>query len=238
MTDVSTMVDIGKQLNINFKEDEIKKFLVYKELLKEWNQRINITSIKNDREIDIKHFLDSLTLLNTGLFDTKVKVIDVGTGGGFPGVPLKIIKEQLDMILLDSLNKRIIFLKEIIDKLGLGGIEAIHGRAEEFGRNELYREKFDIVVSRAVAPLNILSEYCLPFVKKSGYFIAMKGSNIDEELNNSLNAIKILGGRIKEKRFVVLPEIDICHSLIIIEKIKDTSTKYPRPAGKPKKNPL
>ncbi len=238
MTNVNTLIEGAKELNINLNDREMEKFVEYKELLKEWNKKINITAIKDDEEIDIKHFLDSLTTLSTQLFNNKTKVIDVGTGGGFPGLPLKILKNDMELVLLDSLNKRINFLKEVVNKLNLKNVEAIHGRAEDYGKDPFYREKFDIAISRAVASLNVLSEYCLPFVKVGGYFIAMKGSEIDEELDEAKKAIKILGGNVKKKEIIKIPNSNIVHSLIIIEKIKKTPTKYPRTAGKPKKMPL
>lgn len=236
MTDINTLlegvVDLGIQLNSQQKD----QFIKYKDLLKEWNEKINITAITDDKEIDIKHFLDSLTPSN--YFTGKKKVIDIGTGGGFPGLPLKILNNELDVTLLDGLNKRIIFLNEVIKELGLTGIIAIHGRAEELSRTQKYREQYDVCVSRAVASLNTLSEYCLPFVKVGGYFISMKGSNIEDELKESEKAINILGGKIVKKDIIILPKSDIEHSLIIIEKTSETPTKYPRAGGKPKKNPL
>ena len=238
MTNVNTLIDGLSNFNITLTEDQVNKFVIYKSLLKEWNQKINITSIEDDEEIDIKHFLDSLTPINTGLFKEKVKVIDIGTGGGFPGMPLKIYKEDIEVVLLDSLNKRINYLNEVIKSLNLTDISAVHGRAEDFGQNKNYREKFDIAVSRAVASLNILSEYCLPFVKVGGYFISMKGQDVEEEIKESSKAISVLGGRVEKKVDVTIPNSDIIHSLIIIKKIKETPTKYPRNAGKPKKNPL
>ncbi len=233
------VLKMGSQdLGINLDDEKLKKFSIYKELLKEWNEKINITTITQDIEIDQKHFLDSITPFITDLFSGKKKIIDIGTGGGFPGLPLKIVNEELNITLLDSLNKRIIFLNEVINQLNLKDIEAVHGRAEEFSRMDSYREKYDICISRAVASLNTLSEYCIPFVKVGGYFISMKGPDIDEELSLSKNAINLLGGKIIESRLVTIPGTDITHSLIIIEKIKPTSTKYPRGGGKPRKNPL
>lgn len=238
MTNVNTLIKGGKILGIDINEDKINSFILYKELLKEWNKKINITSITDDEEIDIKHFIDSITPLTTDLFRKDIKMIDIGTGGGFPGVPLKIINEDMEVVLLDSLKKRITFLNEIIDKLDLKNIISIHGRAEELGRDKSYREKYDIAISRAVASLNTLSEYCLPFVKVGGFFISMKGPDVDEELKEAEKSIRILGGKLKEKKVIKLPLSDITHSLIIIEKIKETPTKYPRAGGKPKKNPL
>lgn len=238
MTDVNTLVKSAKKLDFSLKEEEIEQFILYKEILEEWNEKINITAIKDSDEIDIKHFLDSISPLDTGLFDEKIKIIDIGTGGGFPGIPIKILKEEVELVLLDSLNKRINFLNEIVDKLKLEDVKTIHGRAEDYGKDKAYRGNFDIAISRAVASLDILSEYSLPFVKKGGHFISMKGENIEEELKKSENAIKTLGGRFKEKILIELPGTDIVHSLIVIEKIKETPSKYPRQAGTPKKKPL
>lgn len=226
------------ELGIELNEEKLNRFARYKDLLKEWNEKINITTITDDVEIDQKHFLDSITPFITGLFKGEKKIIDIGTGGGFPGVPLKIINEDLHVTLLDSLNKRIIFLNELIKDLNLQDIHAIHGRAEEFSRTEKYREKYDICISRAVASLDTLSEYCLPFVKVGGYFISMKGPELEDELKLSKNAIDTLGGKLIDTKMVTIPGTDITHSLIIIEKVKETSTKYPRGGGKPRKNPL
>ncbi|KPU26446.1 16S rRNA methyltransferase [Caloranaerobacter sp. TR13] len=238
MSNVDTLIEGSRELGISLKKEEIDKFLKFKELLKEWNKKINLTAIEDDKEIDIKHFLDSLTLLKTDYIKDNYRIIDIGTGGGFPGIPLKIVKNDVELVLMDSLQKRIKFLDLVINELGLSNIKAIHGRAEDFGRDVEYREKFDIAVSRAVASLNILSEYCLPFVKVGGYFIAMKGPDVDIELKESEKALKLLGGKVLDKIQIKLPLSDITHTLIIIEKINKTLTKYPRKAGKPKKNPL
>lgn len=238
MTNVSLLLKGALELNLPLKEVEIDRFSKYKELLKDWNTKINITAITDDDEIDTKHFLDSLTPFVTDIFNGNKKIIDIGTGGGFPGLPLKIVNPDLNVTLLDSLNKRIIFLNEVIRELGLEGIEAIHGRAEELSIKPVYREQFDICVSRAVASLDTLSEYCIPFVKPGGYFVSMKGPDIDEELKIGQNAIKLLGGKVVDTKLVQIPGTDITHSLIIIEKIRQTPTKYPRGGGKPRKNPL
>lgn len=238
MTNVNTLIEGAKDLNIDLNENEIGNFILYKELLKEWNQKINITAITDDVEVDIKHFIDSIVLFNTGLFNGNKKIIDIGTGGGFPGIPLKIINKDLEVVLLDSLKKRLKFLDIVIEDLKLQDIFTIHGRAEELSRNEGHREEYDIAVSRAVASLDTLVEYSLPFVKIGGHFIAMKGSEIAEELNGAANGIEVLGGKVIKKEKITLPLSDIEHSLIIIEKIKETPTKYPRGGGKPKSKPL
>lgn len=238
MGNVDTLLKGLRDLDITLNQEQISKFIKYKSLLIEWNERINITAITDEDEIDIKHFLDSLTPVTTKLFEGNVKVIDIGTGGGFPGIPLKIYNEKLNVTLLDSLNKRIVFLNEVIKSLEFNDIEAVHGRAEELGRKVEFREQYDISISRAVATLNTLSEYCIPFVKVGGYFISMKGPDVEEELKDAKRGIEILGGKVVEVKSLRLPQSDIIHTLIIVEKIKETPTKYPRAGGKPKKNPL
>lgn len=227
-----------KQFNLPYNQDIENKFIKYKDLLKEWNQKINITAIEDDDEIFLKHFLDSVVLLNENNYNEQKTIIDVGTGGGFPGLPMKITNQSYKVTLLDSLQKRIDFLSEVVNKLDLSNVSLIHGRAEDFGQDKKYREKFDICVSRAMAPLNILCEYCLPFVKIGGYFAAYKSENISQELIDSKNAIEILGGNIKEIIEKNLPNSDIIRKIIVIEKVKNTNSKYPRKAGKPSKDPL
>lgn len=238
MTNIDTLIKGLSELNFEINQDKLEKFKMYKSLLKEWNDKINITAIKEDEEIDIKHFLDSLTVFKTGKITKGKRIIDIGTGGGFPGVPIKIMEEDTEVVLLDSLNKRLIFLEEVIKELDLKNIRTIHERAENLGKKEDYRETFDIAVSRAVASLNLLAEYCLPFVKVGGYFIAMKGSQPHEEIKEAEKAIKILGGKLEDKIDVNIPQSDIVHSLLLIKKISQTPTKYPRHSGKIKKNPL
>jgi len=238
MSNIDTLVQGISELQLDIGSDKLEKFRTYKTLLKEWNEKINITAIKDDDEIDIKHFLDSLTIFKTDKITEGKSVIDIGTGGGFPGVPIKIVEDSLEVVLLDSLNKRLKFLDEVIKELGLKNIRTMHERAEDLGNNMDYREKFDIAVSRAVASLNILAEYCLPFVKPNGYFIAMKGSGSNDEIKEAENAIKTLGGKLENKIDIKIPQSDIVHSLLIIKKIGHTPTKYPRQSGKIKKNPL
>ncbi|HAQ40020.1 MAG TPA: 16S rRNA (guanine(527)-N(7))-methyltransferase RsmG [Clostridiales bacterium] len=235
---IKTLENGFKQLNIPYDSRIESKFIKYLKLLKEWNQKINITSIEDDEEIYVKHFLDSILLLDGVSIDEKKSIIDVGTGGGFPGYPLKIVNNNYEVTLLDSLRKRIEFLTEVKKELEFDNIELIHGRAEDFGQNKNYREKFDICVSRAVAPLNVLSEYCLPFVKKGGYFAAYKSENISQEILSSENAVKKLGGKIREVKEINLPGTDIVRKIVIIEKCEPTNLKYPRKAGKPSKDPL
>lgn len=223
-------------INIKLNSLQINQLYTYMQLLIEWNKNINLTAITEPKEIIQKHFIDSLTI-NKYIKD-KDKMIDVGTGAGFPGIPIKIINNMVDVTLLDSLNKRLIYLNEVIKELDLKQIETIHYRAEEAGNDEKYREKFDIAVSRAVAPLNILVEYILPLVKIDGICICMKGNSIEEEINNSKNAIQELGGKIENIDEFNLPNSDIQRNLIIIRKIKETPIKYPRKAGTPAKEPI
>lgn len=235
---IKTLQSGFEQLKIPYNDEIESKFIKYRDLLKEWNQKINITSIENDEDIYVKHFLDSVLLLNEKNFTEEKSIIDVGTGGGFPGLPLKIVNNNYRVTLLDSLRKRIDFLTIVANDLLLDNVEFIHGRAEDFGQNKNYRENFDICVSRAVAPLNVLSEYCMPFVKTGGYFAAYKSENISMEIDSSESAIKKLGGRIKEIKEINLPGTDINRKIVIIEKIETTNNKYPRKAGKPSKEPL
>ena len=231
-------LNYGRELN----EQQVSQFGTYMELLKEWNQKINLTAIEDDREIIIKHFIDSMSILPY-INNEKLRLIDIGTGAGFPGIPLKIANPQLEVTLLDSLDKRVKFLNEVINttnisaKTEISEIKAVHGRAEDFGVNPQYREKYDIAVARAVANLPVLLEYCLPFVKINGIFIAMKGSNT-EELNNSSKALDILGGKIEKIEKFELPSTNIERNVVIVRKFRQTPTKYPRKAGKPSKEPL
>lgn len=218
-------------------EKSLKNLKIFKDFLLEYNQKTNITRITEEEEFYVKHYLDSLSLLDTSLIQSGQKILDLGTGGGFPGMPLKIQDESLEITLLDSLNKRIVFLNEAIKKLGLEKISAIHGRAEELARDPKYRETYDIVTSRAVANLRTLVEYAMGFVKVGGYFISMKGPEYEEELKEAKNAIDTMGGQLEEVISVELP-LDITHYLLIVKKVRPTPEKYPRGGGKPRKNPL
>ena len=212
------------------------QFEKYMKLLVEWNEKVNLTAITEHDDIILKHFVDSLTIekyINNG-----ASVIDVGTGAGFPGIPLKIYNESLDVTLLDSLNKRINFLNEVIKELDLEKIKTIHLRAEDGGKDKMLREKFDVATSRAVANLSTLSEYLLPFVKVGGEAICMKGPNVEDELKDAKKAIKILGGEVKKKKKIVLPNSDIERNIIIIKKVKPTPKSFPRKAGTPSKAPI
>lgn len=225
-----------KEINIHLEKRKIDQFYTYMTLLLEWNKKINLTAIIEPEEIIIKHFVDSLTIEKE--IPKNSKIVDIGTGAGFPGIPLKIYRDDIEVTLIDSLNKRIKFLNEVINKLELKGIEAIHSRAEEIGKNKKYREQFDISTSRAVANLSTLSEYIIPLVKQGGKAIAMKGSDIKEELENAKNAIKELGGKIEKDEGLLLPKTEIKRHLIIIKKIKNTNDKYPRKPGIPAKEPI
>jgi len=223
---------------IEFNEEKYSKFIKYKEMIKEWNEKINLTAIVEDDEIIKKHFIDSIKVFKFEKLKNGRKVIDIGTGGGFPGIPMKIVNPSTEVVLLDSLNKRINFLNEVIKDLELNNIRTIHGRAEDFARESRYREKFDVATSRAVANLTVLSEFCLPYVKVGGYFVAMKGPAIEEEMKDAKNAIKILGGQVEKIIEVDIEGSDLNHNLVVIKKIKETPSKYPRKAGMVTKNPL
>lgn len=225
-----------KDLNLSLDEKQINQFITYYEMLVEKNKVMNLTAITEFDEVIEKHFLDSLSLCKVMDLDTEISVLDMGTGAGFPGIPLKIAFPKLNVVLADSLNKRILFLDEVIAELGLEKIETIHARAEELGRNKEYREKFDLVVSRAVANLASLNEYCLPFAAIGGKFISYKSGEIEEEVTNAKNSVFLLGGKVKDIFKFDLYEQK--RSFVVIEKIKGTPKTYPRKAGTPTKTPL
>lgn len=228
----------SEQLNIALTEQQLEQFQTYYEMLIEKNKVMNLTGITEKGEVIDKHFIDSI-LLNKAVDTTKpLKILDLGTGAGFPGIPLKIAYPNLNITLLDSLNKRIKFLEEVIEELGLQEIVAIHGRAEDYAKQKEHREQYDLCVSRAVANLATLSEYCLPYVKEGGYFISYKSGAVEEELNQSKKAIQEFGGRVKEVIPFTLPETDIERTFVVIEKEKKTPKKYPRKAGLPAKEPI
>lgn len=227
-------------LCIKLEEDQLIQFYKYYELLTEWNKFMNLTAIIEMDEVITKHFVDSLSLIKAvkDLGEKEYKIIDVGTGAGFPGIPLKIAFPELKITLMDSLNKRVKFLNEVINQLGLKEIQANHGRAEDMGREPLHREKYDLCVSRAVANLSTLSEYCMPFVKAGGAFIPYKSGKIEEELNAAKHAVFLLGGKVEGVEAFLLPGTDAERSLVMIRKNSETSKKYPRKAGLPTKEPL
>ena len=228
-----------EQLNISYTAVEIEdKFSVYYEMLVEKNKVMNLTSITEFDEVMVKHFLDSAAVAAYIDLDQPYKLLDLGTGAGFPGIPLKILFPKLEIVLMDSLNKRIRFLDEVITKLQLQDIIAVHGRAEELARKEEYREQFDLCVSRAVANLSSLSEYCLPFVKVGGKFIAYKSKEVEEEAASAKNAVHLLGGKLEAVHQFELPGTDFERAFVVVDKIQETPKKYPRKAGTPGKLPL
>ena len=227
-----------KELDITLSEKQQEQFYRYYELLVEWNKVMNLTGITEYEEVNEKHFIDSLSLVKVLDISKINTVIDVGTGAGFPGIPLKIAFPHLKVTLLDSLNKRIKYLDTVIGELELKDIHTIHGRAEEYARKEEYREKYDLAVSRAVANLSTLSEYCVPYVKVGGMFVPYKSGEIDEEVKAAQTAIKVLGGKQTEVVKFTLPGSDINRSFVKIEKVKSTGKKFPRRAGLPAKEPI
>lgn len=227
---------LAKEINLDIDNFKITKFYEYMNLLLEWNQKINLTAITEQNDIILKHFIDCLTIKK--YLKDKDKIVDIGTGAGFPGIPLAIISEANKFTLVDSLNKRVNFLNDVKEKIDLKNIEAIHSRAEELGQNKIYREKYDVAVSRAVANLSVLLEYLLPTVKVGGKVICMKGSQVQDEINDAKYALKELGGVIKLTDEFCLPQTDMKRNIIVIEKIKNTPKKYPRKSGTPSKQPL
>ena len=238
--DCTSFLEDLEEFRIQITEKQKQQFLLYFELLVEWNSFMNLTAITEFNEVMKKHFVDSVSLVNAfpDLREKEYTLIDVGTGAGFPGIPLKIIFPKLKVVLLDSLNKRVSFLNEVIDKLELSNIKALHGRAEDFAKRKEYREYFDLCVSRAVANLATLSEYCIPFVKANGYFISYKSEKITEEFENAKEAIKVLGGKYEKQIEFYLPSSDIYRNLFVIQKVKNTPSKFPRKAGLPSKEPI
>lgn len=230
----NTLVDFS----INVDETMLDRFEKYRQILVEYNQHMNLTGITEQREVYIKHFLDSVAIFKNGYIADDLSVIDVGTGAGFPGLPLKICNPKIKLTLLDSLNKRINFLKTVGQELGLNEIEYVHGRAEDIAQKPEHREKYDIATARAVASLPVLLELCVPYVKIGGFFICLKGPSVDIELGQAKNAMKLLGVRLVEKINVILPDQELKHNILVFKKEEKTPAKYPRRAGKPSKNPL
>lgn len=240
---------LQEAVGVTLTDIQMEQFNKYYEMLVEKNKVMNLTAITERDEVELKHFIDSVALgAYFDLKDKAISVIDVGTGAGFPGIPLKIAFPKLNVVLFDSLNKRVKFLQEVIDELGLDGesspeqgkgyCKAIHGRAEEGGRQKDLRDSFDLVVSRAVANMAVLSEYCLPFTKEGGYFIPYKTGTVDEELTQGKKAISILGGKLEKTEKLMLPDSDIGRSFVFIKKVKPTPKAYPRKAGTASKQPL
>jgi 16S rRNA (guanine527-N7)-methyltransferase len=237
MMDLSYLKELLEQIQVDLSQKQFNQFIQYYEMLIKKNEVMNLTAITEWKEVILKHFVDSLSLKQFYNL-TDQRVADLGTGAGFPGIPLKIAFPDLEIVLIDSLNKRVKFLNEVIEALCLEKITAIHGRAEDIGRSVEYRESFDLCVSRAVANLSTLSEYCLPLVKVGGMFIAYKAGNLKEELERGKNAFFKLGGKLNKVQAFELPETDIHRNFVFIEKKNKMSKAYPRTAGKPAKEPL
>jgi 16S rRNA (guanine527-N7)-methyltransferase len=235
---ISYLNSLLEKFDISLTENQEYQFYVYYNMLVEKNKVMNLTNITEPKDVALKHFADSISLIHYFDFSKIESIIDVGTGAGFPGIPLKIMFPEKKILLLDSLNKRIKFLNEVIDSLCLENIETVHSRAEDAAHNKLYREKFDLCVSRAVANLSTLSEYCLPFVRKNGYFVSYKSVELTNEAISAENALKILGGSKPECIYFDLDDYDYHRSFAIIHKLDNTKKKYPRKAGTPSKEPL
>lgn len=237
MDNLKTLIE---KENIKLKDESFEKFEIYRKLILTWNEKINLTRILDENEMNVKHFLDCLLLTKTSLFEDCKKVLDIGTGAGFPSIPLKIYNENLDITMLDSLNKRIKFLNLVIDDLNFKKINALHARAEEFALKEDYREKFDLVVSRAVASLPTLLELSIPFLKKDNFFIAMKGPQLQQEIEISKNALKKLSCKVEKilKFEIKINNESLERNILIIKKLENTNKKYPRNVGQIKKKPL
>lgn len=231
-------VSLLDEKEIPVSKDVMDRLEQYYKLLVEWNEKINLTAITNRDEVYIKHFYDSISL--SFFYDVKqvTNLADIGSGAGFPSLPLKVLFPHLKVTIVDSLNKRITFLEEVVRSLGLSGVQLLHGRAEDVGKNPLHREKYDLVTARAVARLNVLCEFCLPFTRVGGNFIAMKGVKAGEEVADSKKAIQILGGKLANIYSFTLPMEASSRQLIVISKERTTSNKYPRKAGTPLKSPL
>ena len=230
------LINKAKQINVEISEEKANAFYKYNKLLLEWNEKINLTAITDERKIILKHFIDSLTI--NKYVENVDNVMDIGTGAGFPGIPLKIMNESKSFILVDALNKRINFLEEVKNSLKLNSLDLILSRSEDLAKDLYYRQNMDIVTSRAVANLRVLVEYMLPFVKLNGLCICMKGPNVKEEIAEAENAINILGGKIEKVDKIILPESEIERNIIVIKKINKTPSKYPRKAGTATKQPL
>lgn len=226
--------------NFELTDKQKQQFKLYFKMLIEVNEHVNLTRITEEDEVYLKHFYDSITPLFTfdEVFKDGATLCDVGAGAGFPSIPLKILKPSLKVTIVDSLQKRLNFLKDLISELGLTDVELVHGRAEDVGQNKLYREKFDIVTARAVARMSVLSEYCLPLVKKGGYFVALKGPKAEDELDDGKKALEVLGGKLIKDEELTLPESEEERTLVLVQKVKSTPKKYPRQAGTPRRKPI
>lgn len=232
------MKTAASEANLDLSEEQYKKFIKYMRLLQEWNEKINLTAITEDEEIIKKHFIDCIKAFKSEPIRNAKTIIDVGTGAGFPGLPIAIMNSNIKVTLLDSLNKRINFLNTVVNELGLENVTTIHSRAEDGARKTELRENFDVATSRAVANMAVLSEFCIPYVKKGGYFIALKGPLIDDELKDGDKAIRTLGGELKDIIEVKIEGTDLRHNIVEIKKIKQCSKIYPRKAGTVNKKPI
>ncbi|MBU5487453.1 16S rRNA (guanine(527)-N(7))-methyltransferase RsmG [Clostridium sp. MSJ-8] len=232
------MKSAANSVGMEFNEDKYEKFIKYMRLVQEWNEKINLTAITEDDEFIKKHFIDCIKAFKSDQMKEANSIIDVGTGAGFPGIPIAIMRDDVEVCLLDSLNKRINFLNTVVRELGLKNVTTIHSRAEDGARKKELRESFDVATSRAVANMAVLSEYCIPYVKVNGYFIALKGPAIEEELSNAKNAIGTLGGKLKNVIELEIEDTDLKHNIVIVEKVKPCSNVYPRKAGVISKKPL
>lgn len=238
LEDLNALESGLSEYGLSLSEKQKNQFVTYGSMLQEWNQKMNLTAITESEEIAVKHFLDSLTGVRLVDFSKVETLIDLGTGAGFPGIPLKIMFPKMKVTLADSLNKRVNFLNNVIEQLELNKITAIHGRAEDLARKPEYREQFDVCASRAVANLATLSEYCIPFVKTKGYFLSYKGPDADREVQEAKNAIERMGGRFEKSDHFTLPPYQDERVLVLIQKEKPTPKKYPRQAGTPAKKPI
>ena len=232
------MKEAANEVGLELTEVQYEQFIKYMRLLQEWNEKINLTAITEDEEVIKKHFIDCIKAFKSDAIKNARNIIDVGTGAGVPGLPIAIMNPNVEVTLLDSLNKRINYLNIVVRELGLKNVTTIHSRAEDGARKQELREKFDVATSRAVANMAVLSEFCMPYVRKGGYFVALKGPSIDEELKNAGNAIKTLGGELKGIIEVSIEETDLKHNIVEVEKIKPCPQTYPRKAGTITKKPL
>ena len=238
MDDKTLLLRCTQEMGLMLTEEQVDQFFLYRQLLLSWNEKMNLTAITDPTEVVLKHFADCLSLLPQAKLPQGAKVIDVGTGAGFPGIPIKIARPDLSLTLLDSLQKRITFLDEVVQSLGLTNVTLYHSRAEDGGRNPALREQFDGCVARAVASLPVLAEYCLPFLKVGGVFVALKGPDAQKEWQESQKALKVLGGGAGQVLPVQVPFTDLSHCLVVVEKTHQTPKTYPRKAGTAAKKPI
>lgn len=239
MSDIQTYFRTeADKFGLELSDTQLEQYRTYFQWLVEWNEKMNLTAITDEEGVYFKHFYDSMTLLTVPQFRREGTLLDVGAGAGFPSLPVKIAAPGLDVTILDSLNKRIGFLNELAGALGLANTKAVHGRAEDFGKQPGWRDGYDQVTARAVARLNVLAEFCLPYVKVGGYFFAMKGPDAENEVSEAKRAVDVLGGRVVNIISTTLPNEAGTRNIIVVEKIKPTPKQYPRKAGTPSKNPL